>query len=167
MPRIYQPIPLSVICCWKKYNNTEAIEVFRDALKIEPAHPESLLGLARSQHFDHSPEAMETTLQAIQLAPDLVPAHIFAARLFIESEQYDAAEETAQKALQLDPESLEALAVLTTTYYLSSDDISTAQTIVRIFNLNPRYAELYNTLAELAARNRLYAEALRFAGPSG
>ena len=45
----------------EKYNNTEAIEVFRDALKIEPEHPELLLGLARSQHFDHSPEAMETT----------------------------------------------------------------------------------------------------------
>ena len=146
-----------------KYNNTEAREVFEEVLEDHPGHPQALLGLARSQHFDHSAEAMVTVEAALEANPNLVPAHVFVARLHIESEQYEAAKAAADKALETNPASLEALTMLAAVHYLMLDGEAYEATKQRLFAINPRYAELYNTLTELAAQNRLYADAVELA----
>lgn len=147
----------------EKYNSTEAVLAFREALAIDPEHPGALLGLARSQHFDFSSQALETVSHSLEIDPQLVAARVFRARLFIELEQYDSAYEDLAKALDTDGGDLQALAVLASANFLTGKDAEFEQTLARVLALNPRYAELYNTLAELAARNRLYREAVDFA----
>ncbi|MDX1434240.1 MAG: tetratricopeptide repeat protein, partial [Gammaproteobacteria bacterium] len=146
-----------------KYNNTEALEVFREALGREAGYAPAMLGLARSQHFDHDAEALATARASLAANPNLLPAHVFVARLLLESEQYQAAAAQAREALGVNPNSLEALAVLAAVHYLAGDEQRFAQTRDRCLAINPSYADLYNTLAETAVRNRLYHAAVDFA----
>lgn len=147
----------------EKYNNAEALEVLREALAIDAEHPGVLLGLARSQHFDFAPEALETVQRALAKDSHYVPARVFLAQLYSELEQYPDAEREAKQALADDPASLEALAVLAAVYHLSGDEAGFQDAERRALAINPRTAELYNTVAELAVQNRLYDDAVRFA----
>ena len=148
----------------EKYNNTEALETYREALAIDAKYAPALLGLARSQHFDHSGEAMATARASIEQNPNFVPARAFLAELLIESEQFEEAKWEARRALVVNPSALEALAVLAGIHHLEGDDESFDEIVERILAINPRYAELYRKLADLSVKNRLYEDAVEFAG---
>ena len=49
---------------------------------------------------------------------------------------------------------------LATAYYLNGDTAAFEGARDRALQLNPGYAELYNTLADMAVQNRLYAQAV-------
>jgi len=147
----------------EKYNNQEAAVVFKEMLAINDKHPRALLGLARSQHFDYSTEAVKTVLRSLFFNPNLVPARVFMARLFIELEEYAEARREAELALEVNPVSLEALAMLGVIDHLEHNTDSFAAIEQQVMGLNPRYADFYTTLAELAAQNRLYRDAQGFA----
>ncbi len=147
----------------EKYNNREALAVFEEVLEKNDRHPQALLGLARSQHFDYSAEAMQTTLYALELNPNLVAARVFLARLLIELEQYAEAKIEVEQALAVNPVSLEALAMLAVAYYFERDSTEFGRVEAQVLSLNPGYANLYTLLADLAAQNRLYREARAFA----
>ncbi len=147
----------------EKYNNHEAQQQFAEVLRIDDRQPRALLGLARSQHFDYSTDAVVTALRALEINPDLVSARVFMARLFIELEQYDDARDEARRALAVNPRSLEALAMLAVVHHLERADDEFARIEARVLAQNPRDADFYNDLAELAAQNRLYRDAADFA----
>ncbi len=147
----------------EKYNNQEAQQAFRQVLDKNDRHPRALLGLARSQHFDYSTEAVVTALSALQFNPRLVPARVFMARLFIELEQYGDARHEAELALEVNPQSLEALSMLGAINHLERNTEAFDAIEQRVLAINPEYADFYNTLADLAAHNRLYRDAVGFA----
>lgn len=147
----------------EKYNNQEAQSVFQEALQRDPLNAQALLGLARSQHFDYAPEAQETVQRSLEINPNLVAARVFLAQLYLESEQYDSAINEANQALRINPLSLPALSLRAAAYFLSDEEARFEADVQAVLAHNPRYAELYNTLAEIAARNRLYQEAAGFA----
>ncbi|UCH41021.1 MAG: tetratricopeptide repeat protein, partial [Gammaproteobacteria bacterium] len=147
----------------EKYNNEEALQAFRQVLDKNDAHPRALLGLARSQHFDYSSEAVTTALRALSINPNLVPARIFLARLFIELEQYADARHEVDLALEINPQSLEAMTLLAATHLLQRDRAAFEQIERRVLQTNPKYAHFYTLVADIAAQNRLYREAADFA----
>ena len=147
----------------EKYNNTEASAVFEELLEIDDRHPGVLLGLARSLHFDYSSDAAEAAQLALSINPNLVPAHVFMARIFIELERYDDARREVQHALDVNPVSLEALTLVAVVDHLERKTEDFAAIEQKVLALNPLYADFYVTLAELASRNRLYRDAERFA----
>ncbi|MDJ0779851.1 MAG: tetratricopeptide repeat protein [Gammaproteobacteria bacterium] len=147
----------------EKYNNREAQAAFSEVLEVDDDHPRALLGLARSQHFDYSAEAVATTLTALVHNPNLAPARVFLARLFIELEQYEDARNEAMLALSTNPASLPALTLLGVLAHLEQDTGAFDRTEAEVLALNPRYAGFYATLADLAAQNRLYEDAAGFA----
>ena len=146
-----------------KYNNTEALESFREALEIDADYAPALLGLARSEHFDSSADAMLTLEASLAINPNYVPARTFLAQLLIESEQYDSAEKQALLALETNPKALQTLAVLAAVYHLKGDMAKFDQTVATTLAINPRYADLFNTVADIAVKNRLYQDAVDFA----
>ena len=147
----------------EKYNNEEALQVFQEVLSRDESHPRALLGLARSQHFDYSSEAMDSALQALAVNPNLVEGRVFLARLYIELEAYDDARREAALALEVNPRSVEALAMLAVIEHLEREREAFVELEQRALELNPRFAGFYELLAELAARNRLYQDAENFA----
>ncbi|MDJ0957932.1 MAG: tetratricopeptide repeat protein [Arenicellales bacterium] len=146
-----------------KYNNTEASALYKEVLAIDPRYALALFGLARSQYFDHSRAAIQLVRQALEVQPSLVPARVLLARMLLEMEDYSAAEEELEQALTVNPNSPEALTMQLVVRYLQSDPEGFKTLLTRLRELVPGYIEVYATLAEIAAQNRLYSDAVSFA----
>lgn len=146
-----------------KYAGTEARQAFETVLARAPRHPLALLGLARTRRFAGEPDAMTLVDSAIRVNQSLVPARVFRAMLLTELEDYTAASTEVQRALDVDPNDLAALSLLGAIRYLQGDRDGYDEIVRRVTALNPRYADVYNTAADMAARNRLYREAATFA----
>ena len=113
--------------------------------------------------FDNEPGALAMAESALQTNPNMVGAHAFRARTLLSAERFDDAIEALAPALEINPASLQSLALLATAHYLNRDTAAYEQVRNRALELNPGYADLYNILAELAVQNRLYAQAVEFA----
>jgi tetratricopeptide (TPR) repeat protein len=162
-PDAHEPAILAGQLFLEKYNSTDAAESFQKVLAVNPNHPEALLGMARVREFDGSSEAMVLTEKALQVRPDYVEARAFLAEQFLGLEDYDRAREEAERALDINPVSPEALPILAAAEFLSGNAEGFRAVESRALARNPRHADFYNKLSEIAVNNRLYAEASDFA----
>jgi len=148
----------------EKYRSDEATTTFDRILEQNPNHPAAILGLARARHFDGSSEAFALTQRSLAVNPNLVEARTFLARLQIDLEDFRAAAAEAERALAVNPRAVKALAMLAAARYLSDDSLGFVRARDSALGIDPHNASFYTTLAELAARNRLYGRAVEFAG---
>ncbi len=146
-----------------KYNGTDARAAFDEVLRRNPRHAGALLGLARALHFEGSAEARAAVERSLASNPNLVAARVLLARLHLESEAYAHAAGELERALAVNPVSLEALSMLAAVRELQGDRAAFEDARRRALARNPRYADLYVTLADAAARNRRYRDAVAFA----
>ena len=69
----------------EKYNPAEAASVFSDVLKLNPKHPEALLGVALCRGEGTGEEVEKLLAKALEVNPNLEGAHVakaqFASRL--------------------------------------------------------------------------------------
>ena len=144
-----------------KYDSRNARDLFQDALQQNPAHAEALLGLARSAYFDGTSEALDLARESVETNPNLVGAHVFLSRLYLDLGDWSRARDEAEAALDVNPVSLEALSMLAAVEFVSGDRRAFERVGDRALALNPAYADLFNTVAEIAVRRRLYAEAVQ------
>jgi len=147
----------------RKYNQPEAIENFKEALKIDPRMPEALLGYARNLADTDAEKAEEQFNAVIEVNPKMPAAHLFAATQFIESEQYPKAMDSINKALAVNPQMAEAFSLAAITYYLQGNTAEFNKYKDKVLAANPRYSKLYYTMAENAVSVRLYKDAVGFA----
>ncbi len=84
------------------------------------------------------------------------------ARLRLDSEEYDDAEREATRALDTDPGSPVAHALIAASRYMRDDRKGFEEASRRALERNPRSVVLHTTLAEVASRNRRYQEAVDF-----
>jgi cellulose synthase operon protein C len=146
-----------------KYNQPEAIESYKDALKIDPKMPEAELGLARALALSE-PERTRQGLDAVLAAnPNYPDARIFLANQLIDSEEYDKAEAEIAKAQQINPQSAEAFSLLAAISYLRGNHDEFNKYVQKVLQTNPGYSDLYYTLADNCVSVRLYKEAVGFA----
>ena len=106
---------------------------------------------------------MELANRSLEVNEHYVPARVFLATRLLQVEDYDRAMEEVDKALDVNPSSLEALSVLAAARYQSGDERGFAETRRRVLSLNSRHGDFYTTMEEVSARNRLYEQATRFA----
>jgi cellulose synthase operon protein C len=148
----------------EKYNGPDAHAAFREVLAANPSHPRALLGLARARHFDgESAEAFGLVRRSLEVNPKLVPARVFLARLQLGGEDPRVAEAEVRRALETDPTSLEALSLLAAVRWVQGDRAGFEEVRRRVHALNPTYAGLHTTVAEVASQHRRYAEAVSLA----
>jgi len=145
------------------FQSGDAAAELQAVLQLNPQQPEALLATGRRMLFDNEPGATAMIDSALQTNPNMVPAHVFRARSMLVAERFDEAIVEVEEALEVNPSSLEALAVLATAHYLRDDMPAFERTRDRALAINPGYADLYNTLAELLVQNRLYVKAVEFA----
>lgn len=147
----------------ERYGGTDAHASFSDVLEMNPRHPLALLGLARTALFNGESNAMELVKRSLEVNVNLVPARVFLAELYLQLEEYGSAFGEVEKALDVNPSSLEALSIKAAASYLSGDDREFAGLRQSVLSINPRYGRFYTTMAEVCARNRLYEQAAEFA----
>ena len=147
----------------EKYNSADAQSTFNEILGTNPNDPRALLGAARRRFFDGAGGADSLVRQALKVNPSSALAHVFAAELHLDLEEYADAQREIDRALQVNPVLPEALAVRAAVRYLVGDNAGFEAAKRQALAANPRDAELFNTVAELAARVRQYREAAEFA----
>jgi tetratricopeptide (TPR) repeat protein len=144
----------------EKYNATDAISVFRDCLKINKAYPDALVGIALAKRLENSSGDETYAKTALVINPNLVPAIALLAQLRIEEEDFDSALKLADRAVSVNPASLEALSVQAVCR-LFRGDLEDFRTIEQaVLRINPRYGRLYHTIAENLVMRRKYREAV-------
>ena len=146
-----------------KYNGPEADAALREVLERNPNHPRAILGLARAMKFNGTVGVMDRVEAALEQNENLTAARVFKARLHLEVENHDDARAELERALAVNPVSLEALSVLAASHYLRGENEEYRRIRDQVTTLSPTYAELYNDIADLSVQSRKYVEAARLA----
>lgn len=147
----------------KKYNFADAQSSFDEVLQSNPNHPRALLGAAMRLKADGQSGADSLLRAALAINPDYVEARTLHAEALVDLEDYAAAQQDIDRALKVNPTAERALAVAAAIKYLTHDQAGYETMRQRAIALNPSDADLYATLAEMAAQVRLYRPAADFA----
>ena len=146
-----------------KFNGPDAVETYRGVLTIAPGNARALLGLAQVQAFEGNPVVTASARKVLERNPSLVGAHLLLARLHLEAEAYDSATAEARRALAVDTSATQGWAVLGAIAWLGGDSSGFARARAEAARLNPRPADFYSAIAEAAARQRRYEDAVLLA----
>jgi tetratricopeptide (TPR) repeat protein len=129
----------------ERFNNKEAADLFREALAKDPSNADAYIGLALISVESFDGNAMSYVNKALAINPNNVQAHELAAGLALDSDERDQAVAEADKALTLDHEALDAMAVHAALEVIGehSPDIW----LNRIKSINPHYGQAYSEIA--------------------
>ncbi len=147
----------------EKFNSTEARASLDQVLRVNPKHPRALLAMARVNAFDGTGKAADFVKQSLEVNPQDPEARALAAMQLIDVERYADASTEAQKGLVNDPQAPAPLVALAAARYLAGDSEGHRQALERAHARLSGSAAAEVTLADVAARNRLYREAAQFA----
>jgi tetratricopeptide (TPR) repeat protein len=146
-----------------KYNSGDAKKSVSALLAKNPRHPRALLASARVAYFDGSGAAADLVKKSLEVNPNAPEARAFLGSIYFDGEDYPAAAREAEQALATDSTSVEAMSVLAEARYLQGDRAGFEALKRRALAHNPKEADFFINMAEAAARNRLYAQAVDFA----
>lgn len=147
----------------EKYASGEATATINEVLKINPRHAHALLVAAKIRDFDDQSDAgdyLQRSLAVDSVSPD---AHAFAALQLIDVERYADAAVEARRGLTVDSTAPQPLIALAAALFLEDDSTGFVAALSKVHARLPKSAEAEVTLANVAARNRRYAQAVAFA----
>ena len=147
----------------EKYNGTDARAMLEGVLAINPKHPRALLGMARVTAFGGQGDPSSFVRQSLAVNPRDPAARAESALLLIDVERYDEAAAEAIRGLAADTGAAAPLIALAAARFLSGDTANFQRALDRAHARLPGSADAEITLANVAARNRLYREATAFA----
>jgi tetratricopeptide (TPR) repeat protein len=144
----------------EKFNNREALRSFEAALEADAQWAPAMLGAARALADDNPPQALDMARQALKINSSNASAYVFVAARAIDAGQHDQAREAIQRALEINPVSLEAESLLAGLDYVEDKNDEFEARATKVLGIAPRYGEIYRVAGELAARNYRFDEAV-------
>ncbi|HET6220443.1 MAG TPA: tetratricopeptide repeat protein, partial [Acidobacteriaceae bacterium] len=144
----------------QRFNNTDAVGLFQEALKKDPKNAQAYLGLAIVSADGFDGKATDYISRALVLDPKLVEAHEFAANLALEDADTEHAIAEADEALRLSPDALNAMAIHAAIELLA--DRSPDPWLDKIRKVNPGYAEGYAHVAHYLELNYRFEDAIGY-----
>ncbi len=146
----------------QKYSAGYAEMSFDEVLKVDPNHPDALVGMARVK-LEQSLVDIEP-LALCDKALTHNPVHAGAlnvkAGILIRGAKYPEAKLVIAKALASNPSDLQALSNRAGLEFLLDDKAAFNATVKKTLALNAKYAELYHTVAEFLNRELRYPDAI-------
>jgi cellulose synthase operon protein C len=142
----------------QRFNNTDAVGLFQEALQKDPKDAQAYLGLAIVSADGFDGKATDYASRALVLDPKLVEAHEFAANLALENADTEHAVAEADEALRLSPDALNAMAIHAAVELLA--DHSPDVWLGKIQKVNPGYAEGYAHVAHYLELNYRFEDAI-------
>jgi tetratricopeptide (TPR) repeat protein len=125
----------------ERFNNAEAADLFREALAKDPKNAQAYLGLAIVSAEDFNGQAAEYLAKAEELDPKLAAAHELAGKVALDNDTRDVALAEADKALALQPDAMDAMALHAALELLADKD--PAPWFAKIAAINPHYGAGY------------------------
>ena len=144
----------------QRFNNTDAVGLFQEALQKDPKNAQAYLGLAIVSADGFDGKATDYVSQALVLDPKLVEAHEFAANLALEDADTEHALKEADAALALSPDALNAMAIHAAVELLA--DRSPDPWLDKIHKVNAGYAEGYAHVAHYLELNYRFEDAIGY-----
>jgi tetratricopeptide (TPR) repeat protein len=142
----------------QRFNNNDAVGLFKEALQKDPKNAQAYLGLAIVSADGFDGKAPEYAGQALELDPKLVEAHEFAANLALEDADTQHAVAQADEALALSPDALNAMAIHAAVELLA--DRPPDPWLDKIRKVNPTYGEGYALVAHHLELNYRFDDAI-------
>ena len=144
----------------ERFNNSDADNLFKEALARDPRNAQAYLGLAlvSADGFDNA--AIEWDRKALELDPKLVEAHELMANLALEDSNVDEAVKEADVAIGLSDDALDAMAIHAAVEVLG--DRSPDVWLEKIRRVNPTYGEAYALVAHHLVLNRRYEDGIAY-----
>jgi len=140
------------------YQAADAQDLFKEALEIKDDYAPALLGQALVAGENYEGQAIKFAEQALKSDPKLTEAEELISRVNLEDNNPEKAAEAAHKALDMDKESLDAMAVLATIDMLA--DKNDTPWMPRLLAINARYGNAYAIVAHFFIINRRYEEGI-------
>ncbi|HTC44317.1 MAG TPA: tetratricopeptide repeat protein [Steroidobacteraceae bacterium] len=140
----------------ERFNDGDAADLFKEALQREPKDAQAMLGLARVSADGFDNEAVNWAQRALAVDPQLAAAHELLANLAMEDNQPELAAKEADRALALDAQALDAMAIHAVIEILA--DRSADEWWSRIHSINPSYGPGYALAASHLVLNRRYQD---------
>ena len=144
----------------QRFNNTDAVGLFQEALRKDLKNAQAYLGLAIVSADGFDGKAKDYVSQALVLDPKLVEAHEFAANLALEDADTEHALKEADAALALSPDALNAMAIHAAVELLA--DRSPDPWLDKIHKVNAGYAEGYAHVAHYLELNYRFEDAIGY-----
>ena len=144
----------------EKYENAEALKSFRMALQVDPRWTPAIVGSARTLSDENPPQAIALAKQALEINRSSVEAQIVLAEEAADANQHDEARQALDKALAVNPASLDAIALRAALSYVEDKPQEFEAEAARALAIAPRYGEVYRVAGGLAARNYRFDEAV-------
>jgi tetratricopeptide (TPR) repeat protein len=148
----------------ERFNNTDADNLFKEALQHDPKNAEAYLGLAlvSADGFDNA--AIDWDEKALALDSKLVEAHELMANLALEDSDTAVALKEADAAISAasaDPaDALDAMAIHAAVEVLA--DRSPDAWLAKISQVNPHYGEAHALVAHHLILNRRYEDGIAY-----
>jgi tetratricopeptide (TPR) repeat protein len=144
----------------ERFNNTDAEDLFNEALKIDPNNAPAYVGLALVSADGFDDKAVVYDFKAIALDPKLVEARELMASLALEDSDTAQATTQADEALKLSPHALDAMAVHAAIEILA--DRSPDAWLTKIQQVNPSYGQGYAIVAHHLVLNMRFEEGVAY-----
>src|SRR3984957_11295519 len=144
----------------QRFNNTDSVNLFQEALQKDPKNAHAYLGLAIVSADGFDGKATEYISQALVLDPKLVEAHEFAANLALEDADTEHALKEADAALALSADALNAMAIHASVELLA--DRSPDPWLDKIHKVDAGYAEGYSHVAHYLELNYRFEDAIGY-----
>ena len=144
----------------ERFNDSEAVDLFREALTNDPNNARAYLGLATVSANGFDGHAMDYAAHAATLDPKLAEAHELIANLALENDDRERAASEADTALALDPEALDAIATHAALEVIADRPPDTW--LAKLSAINPSYGEAYSSVAHHLELHYRFADAATY-----
>src|SRR5208282_1679139 len=144
----------------ERFNNTDAENLFKEALARDPKSSQAYLGLALVSADGFDNKAIEWDAKALELDPKLVEAHELMADLALEDSDTKEAVHQADEAIELSGDALDAMAIHAAVELLA--DRSPEAWLDKISKVNPGYGGGYAHVAHYLELNYRFEDAIGY-----
>ena len=144
----------------ERFNDSDAADLFQEALAKDPSLAEAYVGLALISADGFDGKAAEYAAKAAALDPKSADAHELLADFALTNDDRDAAIAEADKAIALEDDALDAMAIHAAVELLA--DRPPDAWFAKITVVNPGYGEAYARVAQQLELHYRYEDAVTF-----
>lgn len=144
----------------ERFNDSDAADLFKEALAKDPSNAQAYLGLAKISENDFDGRAGEYAAKAITLDPKLAEAHEVLADIALTNDDRATATSEADSAIALATDALNAMAIHAAIELLA--DHSPDPWLDKIRAVNPNYGEAYTLVAHQLELHYRYEDAATY-----
>ncbi len=144
----------------ERFNDSDAEGLFQEALAKDPTLAQAYVGMALVSEDGFDGHATDYAAKAIALDPRLAEAHELMAGLALENDDRETAATEADKAIALEPDALDAMAIHGALELIA--DRSPDAWFAKIQAVNPHYGQAYSLVAHQLEMHYRYEDAVTY-----